>query len=114
MENIRDKSIFEIISDRRFILLVGIIVRILITTNFTGWLHDDEVFQSMDIAYSIIYGKEIKYVLIPFEFRDQVRSYAWPFLLVISSNTNWTEWEPDLYDYQIHNFYNRIITHLII
>ncbi|NHJ05862.1 MAG: hypothetical protein EAX90_13630 [Candidatus Heimdallarchaeota archaeon] len=62
-----------------FIWLLALILRLLSAIFSKGFIHPDEIFQSIEVIYKSIFG--IGY--IPWEFVDGARSWVYPWLVYI-------------------------------
>ena len=82
-EDYKEKS-FQIIKDLfsnlYFILLIGLIARIIVSFSLIGGLHADEQFQGLEMAYNLLYPSNKN--IIPWEFSTQTRSYIIPLIFV--------------------------------
>lgn len=74
------KRLEKLFSNIFFILLIGFIVRLLVSFSLIGGLHADEEFQGLEMAYNLLYPSSKN--IIPWEFVTQTRSYIIPLLFV--------------------------------
>ena len=78
----RSKKFKEFLRRNWIIILiwfVALVIRILAAVFSKGYIHPDEHYQSIEVAYKEVFG----FGKIPWEFIDGARSWVYPYIVIV-------------------------------